>query len=70
VVRGDDVWRRRDVLEAADRDPEQVQHQPPDDAPDQLVEARRMFWVRVYERVERGGDERPVLGAGVLRAFG
>ncbi len=25
-----------------------------------------MFWVWVYERVERGGDERPVLGAGVL----
>ncbi len=25
-----------------------------------------MLWVRVYERVERGGDERPVLGAGVL----
>jgi hypothetical protein len=25
-----------------------------------------MFWVRVYEGVERGGNERPVLGAGVL----
>ncbi len=66
VVRGDDVWRRWGVLEAVDRDPEQVQHQPPDDAPDQPVEARRVCWVRVYERVERGGDERPVLGAGVL----
>jgi hypothetical protein len=29
-----------------------------------------MFWVRVYERVERGRDELPVLGAGVLLAFG
>src|SRR5258708_4704996 len=66
VVRGDQVWRRRYVLEAVDRDPEQVQHQPPDDAPDQPVEARRMCGVRVYERVERGSDERPVLGAGVL----
>jgi hypothetical protein len=43
-----------------------VQHQPPDDAPDQLVEARRVSGVRVDERIEWGGDQRPIFRTGVL----
>jgi hypothetical protein len=43
-----------------------VQHQPPDDATDELVETRWVFGVRVDERVEGRGDERPVLRTGVL----
>jgi hypothetical protein len=66
VVGGDDERRRGDVLQAADVDAEKVQNQPADDAPDELVEARRVSRVRVNEGIERGGDERPVFGTGVL----
>jgi hypothetical protein len=43
-----------------------VKHQPEDDAADQLVKAWRVLGVGVDERVQRGGDERPVLRTGVL----
>ena len=43
-----------------------MQHQPSDDSPDQPVEARRVTWVGVDERIERGADERPVFRTGVL----
>jgi hypothetical protein len=43
-----------------------VQHQPADDATDELVDTRWVFGVRVDERVEGRGDERPVLRTGVL----
>jgi len=66
VVGGDDVRRRGDVLQAADVDAKQMYNQPADDAPDELVEARRVSRVRVDEGIERGTDERPVFRTGVL----
>jgi len=41
-------------------------NQPADDAPDELVEARRVSRVRVDEGIERGTDERPIFRTGVL----
>jgi hypothetical protein len=66
MVGRDDVRRRRDVLHSGDGDAKQVKHQPEDDAADQLVKAWRVLGVGVDERVQRGGDERPVLRTGVL----
>ena len=43
-----------------------MQHQPSDDSPDQPVEARWVTRVWVDERIERGGDKRPVFRTGVL----
>src|SRR6266851_8489749 len=43
-----------------------MKHQPSDDSPDQPVEARRVTRVWVDERIQRGGDERPVFRTGVL----
>jgi len=66
VVGGDDVRRRRDVLEAADRDPKQLRDEPSEDAAHHPIEAWRVERVGVDERVERTGDKLPVLGACVV----
>ena len=70
VVGRNDVGRLGDVLDASDDDPEQVGHDPEDQAPDEEVEARRLVRIGVDKRVERSGDELPVLGAPVTERVG
>jgi hypothetical protein len=47
-----------------------VQDKPPNDSDDQPVEAWRVLRVWMDEGVERGVDQRPILGAGVLLWLG
>ena len=63
MIRGDDVRRGGNVLQARHSDAEQHLDQPPDDAADDAIEARRMERVRMDERVERAADKVPVLRA-------
>jgi hypothetical protein len=62
VVRGDDVRRVRNVLEARHRDAKQRTNEPSGDATNYAIEARRVEWVRMDELVERTADKLPVLG--------
>jgi hypothetical protein len=63
VIRGDDVRRGRNVLQARHRDAEKDLDQPPEDAADEAIEERRVERVGMDERVEWAADELPELRA-------